>query len=826
MFRHYLAIALRSLARHRLYSFINIVGFAVGIACAILIALYVRSELSYDTWIADSGDLYRLEGTFTIPGREPMRMAQAPFPVVTAVREQIAEVAAAVHVMPETVTVNVGDRQFHATLTFVDPNFFSIIKLPLVAGNPATLLEQPESVVISQSMARKYFGNSTPLGKTLDVALMRNDACAADDRACLSASYPLKVTGVLRDLPYNTQLLADFVVPNTSRADELSPREKAQDWTASDFDFGYVKLKPGVTPAAVMAKLDAILDRSFNPREFGIGLRASQMEKYHLTPFRDAHLTSDQYYGMRPAGSWTTVYGLTSIGGLIVLIACFNFMNLATARATLRAREIALRKLGGARRGQLVVQFLGEAVLIALLSLVIALALVEILLPVFDRIVQQPIGFKYGADWALLTSIVAATVVVGLVSGLYPAFVLASFRPAASLKGGSATRGSPGVLRSALVVAQFAISIGLGITAAVVFRQIAFAREVDLGFRRDGMVIVTNIAQLTPAVRAGMAHVLSADARILGVAYSNGVPFNLMNISNLVASTPGGSRPIPAQLINFDPQFAGLYDIHLLSGRLLTRERSEDVSTRGGYHNLMINATAARQLGFTPDSAIGKRVATGDISNGTVVGVLSDPHLGGVRESMLAAVYSFDEFDPHAMTLLSIRLRGDDTPGALAFIDKTWHSFVPATAIDRYFLSDAFDTLFAADVRQGEILAIFVGISIFIACLGLFGLAVFTAERRTKEIGIRKIAGARTLDIIQRLLWQISIPVVIANAVAWPLAYYYLTRWLEGYAYRISLSPIYFATAGAVALIIAWSTVFAHTIRLARASPIHALRYE
>lgn len=826
MFRHYLITALRSLARHRLYSFINIVGFAVGIACAILIALYVRSELSYDTWIADTSRLYRLEATNAVPGREPVRMAQAPFPVVTVVRDQLPEVEAAVHVMPETVTINAGEQQFREKLTLVDPNFFSVIELPLVRGNPSRVLAQPESVVISQSMAHKFFGNADPIGQILHVAPSRNDACEANDRACLSATYPLQVTGILRDLPYNTQLVADFVVPNTSRADQLSPREKAHDWTASDFDFGYVRLRPGVTPATVLSKLNVILDRSFDPKEFGIHLSLSQLEQFHLTPFRNAHLVSDQYYGMRPAGSWTTVYGLSTIGALIVLIACFNFMNLATARASLRAREIALRKLGGARRSQLVTQFLGEAVLTALLSLLFALALVEVLLPVFDRIVQQPISFHYGADWALLTAVICATVVVGLVSGLYPALVLAAFRPATSLKGGTATRGSPSLLRSTLVVAQFAISIGLGITAAVVFRQINFARQIDLGFRRDAMVIVTNIAQLTPDVRNAMAHALSADVRILGVAYSNGVPFNLFNISNLVAHTPGNPQSIPAQLINLDPQFPTLYDMRLLSGRLLSRERGEDVSIRGEPHNLLINAAAAHKLGFTPDGAIGKNIVTGQSSIATVVGVLSDPHLGGVRESILPGIYYFDDSDPHAMTLLSIRLRGDDIPGALSFIDKTWHSFVPATAIDRYFLSDAFETLFEPDVRQGEILAIFVGISICIACLGLFGLAVFTAERRTKEIGVRKIAGARTGDIVQRLLWQISVPVFVANAVAWPVAYYYLTRWLEGYAYRISLSPLYFVTAGAAALLIAWSTVFVHTLGLARASPIHALRYE
>lgn len=826
MFRHYIVTALRSFARHRLYSFINVAGFAVGLACAILIALYVRSELSYDTWIPDTSNLYRLEPTYVEPGREPMHETQTPFPIVTAIRDQVPGVAAAVHVMPEPVTMNVGAQQFREMITMVDPNFFHVLELPLVEGDPAQVLAQPESVVLSQSMARKYFGNTDPIGKLLHVVMTNNDTCKPDDNACLSVAYPLTVTGVLRDLPYNTQLLADFIVPNTSRADQISPREKAEEWTAGDFDFGYVKLAPGIAPGAVLAKLNDVLDRSFDPKHFGFDERLSELERYRLTQFRYVHLTSDQYDGMRPGGSWTIVYGLAVIGILIVLIACFNFMNLATARATLRAREISLRKLGGATRWQLVTQFLGESVLTAVLSLIIALALVELSLPVFDRMLQQPIEFHYGSDWMLLTEIVAATVVVGLLSGLYPAVVLAAFRPVTALKAGVSTRSGPSLLRSVLVVTQFAISIGLGITALVVVRQIDFARKIDLGFRSDGFVILRHITQLTPEIREGLAHALRTDPRVIGVAYSNAVPFNLNYVSNLIAHSPGVPEAVPAQYINLDTQFVSLYGLRLLSGRLLSEEHGEDASTRSNTGNVLINATAARRFGFTIEGAIGKNINISNFLNGTVVGVLSDSHLSGVREAILPAVYYFDRSDSHAMSLLSIRLRGDDIPGALAFIDKTWHSFVPATAIDRYPLSDAFDNLFEPDVRQGEMLGIFVTISIFIACLGLFGLAVFTAERRTKEIGVRKISGARTVDIVQRLLWQISIPVLIANAVAWPLTYYYLTRWLEGYAYRISLNPLYFVTAGAVALLVAWSTVLAHALRLARASPIHALRYE
>jgi putative ABC transport system permease protein len=530
---------------------------------------------------------------------------------------------------------------------------------------------------------------------------------------------------------------------------------------------------------------------------------------------------------MTPGGSWTTVYGLSAIALLIVLIASCNFTNLATARATLRAREIAVRKLGGARRGELIVQFLVEAVLFAIVSLAAALALVEVALPLYGSFLGRPIELHYLADWELLTALVAGAIAVGLASGLYPAVVLSRFRPALSLRSQVAGFGGPGVLRSVLVIVQFAISIGLGITALVVLRQVDFARQVDLGFDKDGVVVVKGIARLTPSTRESFAAALRANPQITAVAYSNAVPFELNYVDNDQVRTAGDPTSVPAQIINIGPEFPSLYGMRLLAGRLLSEQRGEDRSTRRAtVRNMLLNATAARRLGFSPDEAIGKSVNVSGRYTATIVGVLSDVKLQGIRDPILPALYYFNTADPRAMRLLSIRIRGELAPQTLSFIDRTWRSFVSGAAIDRYYLSEAFDELFQADEKQGQILGLFVGIAIFIACLGLIGLAVFTAERRTKEIGVRKIAGARTHAIVSLMLWRISVPVLIANLIAWPVAYYYLSRWLEGYAYRISLSPTYFLAGAVVALIAAWATVFLHTLRLARASPIHALRYE
>lgn len=821
MLRHYLRTTLRGFVRHKLYSFINIVGLAIGLTAAILIVLYVRDELSYDKWIPHTRDLYRLEATFHIPGLPVTPFAMASFPVVTAIGQKSPQVKAVTHVLPEWMTVIAGHREFREQLTFVDPNFFRVIELPLARGDPAQVLAQPESVVISQRIARKYFGDADPIGKILIVS-----RAPCGDSTCRSGLYSLTVTGVLRDLPRNTQLLAELVVPNTSQADRLSPQEKEQSWMSLEEDYGYVELRPGADPGAVLAELRPILDTSWNPRAMGVDRSASQVEQYRLTPFLDVHLASDKYGGMSAGGSWATVYGLSAIALLIVLIACFNFFNLSTARATLRAREIALRKLVGARRRQLIAQFLLEAILTALVSLAIALSLVEVLLPLYDRFLDRTIGLSYLADWRLLAALIGGAIAVGLVSGAYPAIVLSAFRPAPALKPGVLGLGSSALFRSGLVVAQFAISIALGILALVVFKQINFVRNSDLGFNRDGVVIVRGISRLTPPARKSIAATLSADPHVLDMTYSNAVPFALWGVDKPSIRAAGKTQVITAYLINAEPDFPSLYGARLISGRLLSEGRGEDVSSHGDFRNMLINATGARRLGFTPDEAVGKKVDLVGQGTGTIVGVLNDMKLRGMKDAVDPVLYYFAPSDPQAMTMLSIRVRGEHLADTLSFIDKTWHAFAPDAAIDRYFLNDAFDRLFQSDEKQGEILGLFVGVAIFIASLGLFGLAVFTAERRTKEIGIRKISGARSADIVGLMLWRISLLVLAANAVAWPVAYIYLRHWLDGYAYRTALNPLYFLVAGAVALLIAWATVYGNTLRLARTRPVHALRYE
>ena len=640
-------------------------------------------------------------------------------------------------------------------------------------------------------------------------------------------THALTVTGILRDLPHNTQLAGDLFISLKSKANRNAPPGRT-DW----FDFKgytYISLAPAADPSRVQAKMSALLGRHVPPDLLkATHSTADQIVHARMIPFRDVHLSSHAPSGMSANGSWTTVYGFAAIAALILAIAGFNFMNLATARAMIRAREVGLRKVLGAKRRQLVVQFLGESVLMALIALLFALAIVEILTPAYDRLLGAPIQFHYLAEGYLTLEIIAVATLTGLLGGLYPALILSGFRPGVVLRSNSSKVSGSGLLRTGLVVLQFAISIGLGIAAMVIFSQVTHARNIDLGFDRDNVVIVGSDGRraMTLATAESFADALSADPDIVGVARSGSVPFEHSD-SRSGVQLPGHSQQIIVRTIVISPNLSALYGMHLLAGRFLSRAHGGDVSRESasggeGGGNVIIDATAARRFGFTPGTAIGKTLRMGAQAPVTIVGVVSDA-LFHVQSLPIGTVYVDD---PAQLGSFSVRIKHGHVREALAAIDATWHRFAPTVAIQRYFLDDSFDKLFAADERQGHMFAIFVGIAVFIACLGLYGLAAFTAQRRTREIGIRKVFGARTRDIVRLLLWQFSIPVLIANAIAWPVAWYYLHGWLQGFASRIWLSPAYFFAAGLVALVIAWATVAVHAIRVARANPVRALRYE
>ena len=822
MFRNYLITALRNIARHRLYSFINIFGLALGLACVIFIILFIRDELSFDKWVPYSGNLYRVDVDAKVPDRPVDRFAMAPFVLGDFMKDHLPEVTAMSQVWKVSMTVQVGDRQFLDTIDEVDPSFFKVIKLPLVSGDPGQVLAHPESIVLSQKLARKYFGTTDVVGRQV---LIARASCGKDKTDCPTEMAALRVTGVMRDLPHNTQLDIDAVIPDNSPADRIGEKGKKA-WFSFN-GYVYVRLAPGSDPARLSDKLAGIMDRLVD-FSGDVGLKEPASKAMRIAPvrFRDVHMSADKLGEDVPPGSWATVYGLGAIGLVILLAACFNFTNLATARAMMRAREIGLRKCVGASRKQVAAQFLGEAVVMAAVALVFAMALVEILLPSFDSFLQRPIVLHYLTDWPLVLIIVAIAVLAGLLSGIYPALVLSGFRPVTALRSNQSGQAGSGRLRTTLVVMQFAVSIALAVATLVVFAQINFVRNQQLGFRHDNTVVIETGRRMTTETRDSLINTLRTYPGISDVAASSDTPFS-GSVYITGVKLPGRSDSITAEQLLITPQFLDLYRIKLAAGRALSDKRAEDTITDSSDpandgHNILINETAARYFGFGVQGAVGKTVRVEKISV-HIVGVLEDIHIKGARHAIQPTIYGNDK--AHSSTV-SVRLTGQDIPGALAFIDRTWHRISPSAAISRSFLDDSFQKLYSSDQRQGTLFGIFVGVAILIAALGLFGLAAFTVGRRTKEIGIRKVFGARDRDVAILLLWQFSIPVLIANVIAWPLAWYYLRGWLQGFASHIALSPLYFVVAGVAALLIAWATVLSHALRIARANPIHALRTE
>ena len=814
MLHNYFITAFRNFSRQRLYSTINIFGLAAGLACTIFIGVYLRDELSFDTWMPESENLYRAEVTFRVPGGAPIVSAISPFLLGSEMEATLPGVVEETHIMRQRSTIVTGRHEFAEPVYTVGPNFFLVFRLPLIAGNVGRVLAQPESVVLSESNARKYFGTDKVLGKFLTI----------------DSSHRLRVTGVMRDLPHNTQLDGGIFISDRSNAVQLS-HDIRSDWSAF-VGWTYVRLSPAAKVSDLEARAGALIAEHISPPSSKTANeRAGPLVQVSLVPFRNVHLTSDYTKGgMRAGGNRTTMWGLAAIAILVLAAACFNFTNLATARATVRSREVGMRKAVGALRPQLIAQFLGESVMMALLAMIVALAIVEMLTVPFDRLVNRPIALDYATDGGLVLAIVGIAMATGLAAGFYPAIVLSRHTPAVVLGPRSSGQTDAGVLRAALIVFQFGISISLAVAALVIFAQIRYARQADIGLKHDRIVIVSNSGQqkLSSGKISRLLHVLNANSDIVRAAQSNAIPFEGRE-ERTDATIPGTATQLVVAAIDISPEFPIVYGMKLLKGRLLSSVYRHDASKTSGTQNIIqedanvvVDASAAHAFGFAPGNAVG-RIIKIDGKRAIIVGVVQNALFLGARAQPLGSVYYLN---PDRLTDISVRIRPGHAKEALQQIDGSWHTIASPLPIRRHFLQHSFDRLLDEDRRQGTLFAVFVGIAIIIACLGLLGLAAFTAQQRTCEIGVRKAFGASTMDIVRLLLWQFSVPVVLANVIAWPVAWYYLNNWLEGYSKRIVLTPVYFIAAGTAALAIAWVTVLAHAVRVARANPIDALRYE
>jgi putative ABC transport system permease protein len=839
MWRNYLTVGLRALAKNKTYAFINIFGLALGLAACLMILLYVRYERSYDSWMPGADRAYQLQAWYkpTESGGEEMKLQMTTFVSREALVKDFPQVEKAVYVCScGAVIKQDGKASFSDGFNFTDGNIFDILQVPFLKGDPKHALDNPNSLVLTETEATKRFGAADPIGRTLTLVSQGK-----------SADY--KVTGVIKELPKNTHLELGTVArfdPKTYFADNpyfLNGWNSQGGWV-------YVKLRPGVDPKDIERQFPAwekrnIPDDTQGASGGGQVTNPGDVQDWHLVNVRDIHLGEGQQASMTPGNDRRTIITFAVIALLILGMAIVNFTNLATARASQRAREVALRKVLGANRKQLIAQFLGESTLVTALAMLLALALVELTLPLFNRFLEADISVNYLGSGGLLLPILLLVLLVGAGGGLYPAFYLSRFQPAKVLKANksSADAEGSGRLRNILVVSQFAVSIGLIICTGVIYAQTVYARTSDPGYKRDGLLQIQNVnAEEIKPVLETLKREVGQVPGVQAVART-GIGVNPGNNSVTNVYLPGNPKSIDLGTYAIEPNFFPTMGMKLLAGRNFDQRIAMDDATtpfpvvpeaeraivKRGI-NAIVTELAAERLGFkTPADAIGKRVSTAltypefGLVPTTIVGVVKDARFRSVRDPLQPIIYYYATAGHNA---LMVRYEGAEPKRVMSSIENVWKRVVPDVPFRAEFVDDRVRELYEREEARGQLFGAFALLAVVIGCLGLFGLAAFTAERRTKEIGIRKVLGARARDIVRLLAWQFSKPVLIANLIAWPVAWWVMRDWLNNFDARIGLGPTPFVLAGVLALAIALGTIAGHALKVARANPIHALRYE
>ncbi len=806
MWLHYLKMCFRAMARQRFLSAINLVGLATGLASVILIFVHVSAELSYDGWLARPERLYRIDTVETVPGQEPNEIALAPGPMRNALLKDFPQIEDVTRAYPASLTVIRDGRPFGEDLIVADPNFFTLLGLPLRAGTAERALREPTSVALSERAARKYLGTADAIGRRLVVA-------TPEPRDFI-------VSAVFETIPTNSHMKFDIVLPHAGYFPLADAEVRAipDSWAGAYFHT-YARLRAGSDLAAVERGLPDFVDRSLPQWLTGL-LKTAPHDffKFRFVPLRDVHFEGAPIGAMKPPASRTTVYALSLVALLILLIAAINFANLSAARSTLRAREVALRKTVGARRRQILAQFMTEAMVLTALAALLGLAAAELALPWLSGLFGLERGAVIPDGWALWALLAAAILVTVLGSGLYPSIVAARTRPASIFNRGAA-QVSGGRLRSALVILQFAISIALIVVTLVIVLQTRFARDVDLGFDRNDMLIVrAPEGDGGAALAAAFRDEVERRPDVAAAALSSAVPSDPSE-DNISIDRPGSVKPVQLGYHKVDSDFFRTYGVRPLAGRTNSMRGSDE----GAPAPAVINSAAMGPLGLeSPTKAVGELVRSGGKAF-ILVGVVPDLHFRSLHRSVRPEIYRLEEAPG---TAISIRYRTADVRRFLAAIDGLWNRRVPGHAVQREFLDESLEALYARERVQAALLSLFAAIAVTLSCLGLIAMAAFTVERRTREIALRKVLGARSRDIFRLLLWQFIKPVVAANLIAWPIAFLIARRWLGQFAYRIEMPISAFLVASLVALLVAAAAVALHTFRVARSNPAGALKYE
>jgi putative ABC transport system permease protein len=797
MLRNYMLISFRNLLKTKGFSAIMILGLAAGLACFILILAYARFEMSYDRFHEKTGRIFRVTSAEVPPGQKPGEFeTNNPSLLATLLKTEFPEVrhAARVFIRKDiTAVLQVGDRAFTQKGLIADRDFLEVFSFPLLQGDKKTALAAPASIVLTKTTARKLFGEKNALGRVIS---FREGRGVAD----------VTVTGVAEDVPRNSHLRFDYLLSVASLETDKKNDYMFNNWNVGNF-FIYVELSGRGRGKPLEKKFAGWLEKN-RPEEYKAGLR------FFLQPVEDIHLRSNIRGELSTNNEIRYIRLFLAIAVLTLLIAAVNYMNIVTARSSTRAREIGIRKVTGANRRQLFGQFLGESVFFAVLASLVALVIVRFTLPRFSTVTGIELGLRDLAHGPFLPLIFGAVLLTGLISGAYPALVLSAFQPVRVLRELSASGRKGARLRNVLVVGQFTASIILIVCALVVSGQLRFIQSQRLGFDREHVVVIP-IREPETAAKAGAIRAeMLRHPEVVAVAQTSGLPTRIENsIINAGFTTDRGETIKMTYHFDYvDENFLGVFKVELAAGRNFSPGPEADKNA------VLVNETLVKMAGWS--EALGKGIQFIRESK-RVIGVVKDFHFLSFHEPMGPMVLFPGEGES-----LAIRIRPGDVPKTIALLKNVFERNTTTQPFDFFFLDDDFNALYRKEQRTGEIFGAFAILAVIIACLGLLGLAAFAVERRTKEIGIRKVMGASAPQLAVRLSREFIVLVLLANIVAWPVAYYAMSRWLQDFAYRIPLSPWPFVLAGVGALLIALLTVGAQTVRAASANPVETLRYE
>jgi putative ABC transport system permease protein len=815
MLKNYLRIAVRNLAKYKFISFINLFGLTVGLSCCLLILTYILHETSYDKYNRQASRIYRVTRSFNNDqGIVSLHLSAVAPPFGPLLKSYFPDIQKVTRLLPyDNVPMRYEEKIFNEkNLFFADSNFVGMFDVSVLKGNPRTALADPFSIMLTPAVARKYFGDADPINK---VVRMNNQ-------------YNFKVTGIFQPFPSATHLHPEILLSFNTLKDSAIYGEKGLEtnWGNNAF-YTYILLPEHYPVSQIEAQLPTFLDRRMHPSYAPADYKSSKNTRLFLQPLTDIHLHSHLDDEMEENGDAGRVTVFAAIALFILLIACINYMNLSTARSSLRAKEIGIRKVSGALRQEIIVQFLSESVLLSYVALLLAVGLTGLTLPGLNSITGLQLSTQPLLQPVILLVLLLTPLLVGILSGLYPAMFLSSFQPSKVLKGLLKVGSGSVSFRKVLVVTQFAITIVLLISTAIVFQQLHYMQNTSLGFDKDHIVNLDYNNGLDKTYES-FRNALLQDPHIRQIGRSSRIPSGRLLDDKGAASANNGDslRPVDATIkyVAVDHDFVPTYSIPIVAGRSFSRDYATDTTA------FLLNVAASKALGFRhPQDMVGKNFSYGDVK-GKVIGIMADINFESLHQAIVPLILILPNNKDAANSFghISIKIAGnkDNIAAALIHLEKTWKAFLPEVPFNYNFLDEKFEQLYQSEQRQGTLFTVFSGIAVFIACLGLLGLSSFSISQRIKEIGIRKVLGASTTGLVRLLSFDFLRLIVLAALIAFPIAWFAMHNWLSDFAYRISIQWWVFGLAGLLAAVVALVTISFQALKAALSNPVKSLRSE